>query len=72
MGSLIHLHEPEERFEGPFSVANQAAAFERMSRSSFSRRFSRRNRINSSRSELERPPLLPESRSECLTQSPIV
>src|SRR5690606_22636000 len=73
MGSLIRLHEPEERFEGPFSVANQAAAFERMSRSSFSRRFSRRRRCSSSRSALVSPPSpLPASRWACLTQSPIV
>ena len=50
MGGLVHLHEPEERFEVPLSVANQAAAFERISRSSFSLRFSRRNRASSSRS----------------------
>src|SRR5690606_13660548 len=73
MGGLIRLHEPEERFEGPFSVANQAAAFERMSRSSFSRRFSRRRRCSSSRSALVSPPSpLPASRWACLTQSPIV
>jgi hypothetical protein len=47
MGGLVRLHEPEERFEVPLSVANQAAAFERISRSSFSLRFSRRNRDNS-------------------------
>ena len=33
MGGLVHLHEPEERFEVPLSVANQAAAFFNMSRS---------------------------------------
>ena len=38
MGGLVHLHEPEERFEVPLSVANQAAAFERISRSSLSLR----------------------------------
>jgi hypothetical protein len=32
VGGLVHLHEPEERFDGPLSVANQAAAFERISR----------------------------------------
>ena len=50
MDGLIRFHEPEERFEGAPSVANQAAAFERISRSSLSLRFSRRNRESSSRS----------------------
>jgi hypothetical protein len=42
------LLEPEGRFEGVLSVANQAAAFDRISRSSLSLRFSRRNRMSSS------------------------
>lgn len=55
VGGLIRLHESEERFGvAGFSFANQAAAFERISRSSFSRRFSRRRRVSSSRSALVR------------------
>src|SRR5208283_2561787 len=73
MGGLVGLHEPEERFEGPLSVANQAAAFERISRSSFSRRFSRRSRVSSSRSAVVRPPSpWPASRASCLPQRAIV
>src|SRR5690606_19429243 len=73
VGGLVHLHEPEERFEGPLSVANQAAAFERISRSSFNRRFSRRSRVSSSRSGLVRPPSpLPPSRAACLIHSAMV
>ena len=72
MDDLIRFHEPEERFEGAPSVANQAAAFERISRSSLSLRFSRRNRESSSRSVLVSPPSpLPASRSSCLTHSEI-
>ncbi len=56
VGGLVHLHEPEERFKGALSVANQAAAFQRISRSSFRRRFSRRSRVSSSRSALVSPP----------------
>lgn len=42
---LIHAHESEECLEfGAVSCANQAAAFGRISRSSFSCRFSRRKR----------------------------
>jgi hypothetical protein len=72
MDGLIRFHEPEERFEGAPSDANQAAAFERISRSSLSLRFSRRNRESSSRSVLVSPPSpLPASRSACLTHSEI-
>src|SRR5580658_2489560 len=70
VGGLVRFHEPEERFEVPLSVANQAAAFERISRSSFSLRFSRRSRDSSSRSVLVKPPSpLPASRASCLTHS---
>src|SRR6266404_596051 len=73
VGGLVHLHEPEERFEVPLSVANQAAAFDRISRSSLSLRFSRRNRDSSSRStEVNPPSPLPASRLACLTHNPIV
>ena len=73
MGGLVRLHEPEERFEVALSVANQAAAFERISRYSFSLRFSRRSRANSSRSGVVRPPSpLPVSRFACRTHSAIV
>src|SRR5580693_2379836 len=54
---LVHLHEPEERFGvAVLSFANQAAAFDKISRSSFSCRFSRFSRANSSRSLVVRPP----------------
>ena len=44
-GGLIRFHEPEDRFVfGAVSCANQAAAFDKMSRSTFSCRFSRRSR----------------------------
>src|SRR5712671_649385 len=73
VGGLVHLHEPEERFEVPLSVANQAAAFERISRSSFNLRTSRRNRDSSSRSAVVNPPSpLPASRLPCRTHSAIV
>src|SRR5258708_4438345 len=73
VGGLVHLHEPEERFEVPLSVANQAAAFDRISRSSFSLRFSRRSRDNSSRSPVVNPPSpWPASRLPCRTHSAIV
>src|SRR5450631_1237385 len=72
VGGLVHLHEPEERFEVPLSVANQAAAFDRISRSSLSLRFSRRNRDSSSRSAVVNPPSpLPASRLSCRTHSEI-
>src|SRR3569833_3637144 len=70
MDGLIRSHEPEARFEGAHSVANKAAAFERINRSSLSLRFSRRNRASSSRSVLVSPPSpLPASRSSCFTHS---
>src|SRR6185437_10716029 len=73
MGGLVHLHEPEERFEGPLSVANQAAAFARISRSSLSLRFSRRSWMSSSRSALVSPPSpLPASRAARRIHKPIV
>ncbi len=47
---LVRLYESEERFEfGALSCANQAAAFDQISRSTRSCRFSRRSRISSSR-----------------------
>ncbi len=54
---MVIAHEPEP-FAGIAFVsrANQAAAFERISRSSLSRRFSRRRRLSSSRSAVVRPP----------------
>src|SRR5260370_810469 len=52
----------------PVSVANQAAAFESISRSSRSTRFSRRNRLSSSRSAVVSPSLRrPSSSPACLT-----
>jgi len=72
MGGLVGLQESEERFEVGFSVANQAAAFDRISRSSCSLRFSRRSLASSSRSALVRsPPPLPASRASCLTHKEI-
>ena len=48
VGGLICLYESVERFVfGALSWANQAAAFERISRSSLSWRFSRFSRVNS-------------------------
>ena len=56
VAGLIHAHELERR-DGtePVSVANQAAAFDRISRSSRRIRFSRRKRVSSCRSSLVRP-----------------
>lgn len=53
---LVRVHEPEDP-DGrtPVSRANQAVARERISRSSFSCRFSRRSRTSSSRSTAVRP-----------------
>lgn len=70
IGGLIRFHEPEERREfGTVSCANQAAAFDNISRLSFSWRFSVRNRASSSRSPLVRPSLrLPASRPAWATQ----
>ena len=67
---LIRLHESED-FSGiePVSRANQAAAFDRISRSMRSCRFSRRRRTNSFRSSVVNPSLrLPSSRSAWATQ----
>src|SRR5262249_37829480 len=54
---LVIAHELEP-FRGIVFVsrANQAAAFDRISRSSLSWRFSRRSRLSSSRSAVVRPP----------------
>jgi hypothetical protein len=69
MGGLVRLDESEERFGvAVLSFANQAAAFERISRSSLSWRFSRRSRVSSWRSAVLSPPSpRPTSRSVCLT-----
>src|ERR1700736_272352 len=66
---LIRVHELERR-DGtePVSVANQAAAFAKISRSSRSTRFSRRSRLSSSRSAVVKPSLRrPSSSAACLT-----
>src|SRR6516164_8242237 len=67
---LVIAHELEPFCGIVFvSRANQAAAFDRISRSSLSWRFSRRNRLSSSRSAVVRPPSpRPASRSHCATQ----
>ena len=45
---LVRLHESEERFGvAELSFANQAVAFDRISRSILSCRFSRRRRVSS-------------------------
>jgi hypothetical protein len=64
----------QENWEtGHVSRANQAAALAKISCSSRSLRFSRRNRVSSSRSALVRLSWrLPESRSACATQFRIV
>ena len=70
MMGLIHAHELED-LPGtvPVSLANQAAAFFKISRSSRSWRFSRRSRRSSSRSTVVRPSSRrPSSRSACRTQ----
>jgi len=74
MGGLIGFHEPEERFGvALLSFANQAAAFDRISRSSLSLRLSRRSRVSSSRSAVVSPPSpRPASRSACRTQREII
>src|SRR5205807_10252484 len=67
---LVLAHEPEP-FGGIAFVsrANQAAAFDRISRSSLSWRFSRLSRLSSSRSDVVRPsPQRPASRSAWATQ----
>jgi hypothetical protein len=66
----VPAHEPEP-FAGIAFVsrANQAAAFQRISRSSRSWRFSRRSRLSSSRPPVVRPPLpRPALHSLCATQ----
>ena len=69
----MRAYEPEDPFGAALvSCANQAAAFFRISRSSFSRSFSRRSRRNSSRSSLLSPWRCPSSRSCCATQFRIV
>src|SRR6202521_2923193 len=73
VAGLIRVHELERR-DGtePVSVANQAAAFESISRSSRSTRFSRRNRLSSSRSLVVKPSLRsPSSSAACLIHSRI-
>src|SRR3990172_2721081 len=74
MGGLVRLHESEQRFGiAGFSFANQAAAFERISRSSRNRRFSRRSRTSSSRSAVVSPPSpVPASRAARLTHRAMV
>ena len=67
---LVIAHESEP-FAGIAFVsrANQAAAFERISRSTRSWRFSRRSRWSSSRSAVVRPPSpRPAFRADCATQ----
>src|SRR5271157_2506693 len=73
IGGLVRHHESEERFGiTMLSCANQAAAFERISRSCVNRRISRRSRVSSSRSPVVRPPSPPSlSRSARLTQQRI-
>src|SRR5713101_4556970 len=69
VNGLIRVHQLERR-DGtePVSVANQAAAFASISRSSRSPRFSRRNRLSSSRSAVVSPSLRrPSSSPACLT-----
>src|SRR5512143_2496859 len=70
INSLVGAHELED-LGGIESVsrANQAAAFARISRSSFSCLFSLRRRTNSARSSLVKPSWRwPRSRSSCLIQ----
>src|SRR6185437_1725578 len=66
-GAVVRLYEFEERFAfGTVSCANHAAAFASISRSSFSRLFSRRSCLSSSRSLVVRPPSPPPaSRAAC-------
>ena len=74
IGGLMRLHERED-LEGAVSVsrANQAVAFDKISRSSRSCLFSLRSRPNSSRSCVVSPSLRrPPSSSSCLIQLRIV
>src|ERR1019366_3106596 len=67
---LIRTHELERRDgTAPVSVANQAAAFDKISRSSRRTRFWRLSRVSSWRSSVVSPALSrPSSRSACATQ----
>lgn len=68
--ALVRLNESEP-FDGIdlVSLANQAAAFDRISRSRRSCLFSRPRRVSSSRSAVVKPSFrLPSSRSACSTQ----
>src|SRR3984893_7924119 len=69
VAGLIRVHELERRDDpAPVSLANQAAAFDNISRSSRSSRFSRRSRLSSSRSAVVKPSLRrPSSTPVCLT-----
>jgi hypothetical protein len=70
---LVRGHQFEDLDEPSSSLANQAAAFDRMSRSMRSRRFSLRRRRSSSRSGLVGPSILaPPSIPDCLTQPAMV
>src|SRR5947207_8074300 len=73
-GVLVRSHESEEFIAfGAVSCATEAAAFARISRSNYSRLFSRRRRVSSTRSFVVRPPSpWPASRSACLTHNAIV
>src|SRR5580692_4808525 len=69
MHGLVSPYECERR-DGvaPVSSANQAAAFDSISRSSRRTRFSRRSRVSSSRSVVLKPSLRsPSSSAACLT-----
>ena len=67
---LVCAHEPEDPDGSvPVSRANQAAAFDKMSRSSRRWRTSRRSRANSSRSAAARPGAASSRRPSCLSAS---
>ena len=67
-GGLVRAHEPEEPDgTAPVSLANQAAAFNKISRSRRRCRFSRRSRDNSSRSAEVRPGRASSRRPSCLS-----
>ncbi len=69
---LVRAHEPEEPDDtAPVSRANQAAAFDNMSRSTRSCLFSRRRRDNSSRSAALRPGSTSSRRPSFLSASTI-
>ena len=69
-GGLIRFHEPEDRFVvAVVACANQAAAFDKIARSTFNCRFSRRSCVSSVRSAVVRPlDRRPTSRSAWATQ----